>query len=1704
MLYNLQQIPAHIWILAIVVIFVATTAIWLFRRHFELVELEFPWKFKFTRRSIQSKSAPILATATTSEVLNSESANGSETPAAPEPLGTHQQTQVDEENLEKALRQAETRYIGKLKQRIQRLFASREVIQLKSDVILPEPDQITTEFVLHTSRERITLAMFPSGTLQEPLQMDLYDAVDKHELLVILGAPGAGKSWALGDIALRQIHDYEAGETNSLPLLVHASEWQVGQAPIDFLRSSLQKLITVDSVTDSSLLLERFDADLASGRYLVLIDALNEMPQRRIVKIGFQPQQQTRTNYSEKQAKAYRLSFRQSVGDEREWQLSELVEKTHLTHYVVVCRTLDFEPRTLPWPQAHARLFDADQIQRFVESRMHNLGAASRDMLDELEINRVAKDLGSNPFYLEIMTAIFMIKRELPRRRAELLEDLVNWRLQETLRSAVALRSDREAAITRCHRALSQAALLMLRAGYAGAKAPISALQGIDPEVIEWTKKSGLISLSQPDEFRSVAFYHELIQEYYAALGLASGLHGVSWQRMIRDQRWAEVIALWYEIESVADKQGSRRPQKSKHLLKDILKGLNQKTGLNSTASMPGLIVLINLVLLPLLPCLLAAILVELVTVPGIMLNTLSAYPLAFVGFGLIFPFVVSRFWRAWSLDFQTRTNAAHILAALPHPETAPFAVDELVKLLNKNDQARNFSLVEPLVKLGDFSRFRLRSVLYNGKPHARYLAAIALARIGDTSEAKEMSDIFIGNYATPQKDEPEWQKAIKYIWTIFKNLFSRTVMVTSALQLQPHVGVALAPYLLKRWRQSTNQAEKFNIGNLLTSIKGFIPSEAILDEIQETEDQVTIGLAYAILLKSGSVESVQRIFDQLAQNKIPGGAQSLILAQLANVQPQFAPVLIENLTHPNWEIRRLAVTLLGKLNDPNVLHHLMERLEDERLDVQIQAINIIGELKAQEAKTQLKRLASTDTPPNDEATFNRLCATLYALGSLGDAELPSLITTWLDWLAQQDDISDNMARQLRLVAIESLSRLGTPNILPVLEKEFLSSNDNDVLIAILHAFSTTNDSVAIEMIGKMPYSSNTDVKLVTIETLKKLGKISRRSATRILQSYSSDESDEIRKAAALAINQISPALQSHAIIDLSTSAIGKTPQQTFLHYTGLNIAAAWAGTVWKIAKQQVSASNTQVIRGSFQISTPNPSFDLRIFQESAQLTNDVMSGTTGLQRWGCSLFLFYIPALFGSIGLLYTLNVPDIIMKWLLSSPIWGVVALLSLAVASISIASMREQASTWFVPLLVGLGIGLPIYSLAFNWVSLNIVWWLWLLLVIAYVCLIWLGVRFQWYKKLPEWLNIEAMLLPTLPILPGTLAGLFFYELLETAIENKEGWWKTFNTGVAIGLTSWLIFETLRFYGYIPGWWSVPIMVIVVLWGIFSALSEVAGWVGKVSGWFVVISEILLGLAILPGLSVGLCFAHEMYRLDNKHPDASPDTGLRGLGHWFAFVILLVTGFHSLPLLLGLAPAGWLAGALGVITILCGLSLGLKHWNKAAIAQLVEAPLHILLLPWRVAAFLAYGGLKLAPYLASLVTLILNILPWKVTRFLGSSLQSLQKEIAFAGIAGTTIGLVFAVDMGRRFLSLLPLNLLLFIVPIALIWLATVLISITAYRKKDYISLLALSVPVILPISPFLIVLALVSIAILSIVLLLRKTKANFEASPAGVGD
>jgi formylglycine-generating enzyme required for sulfatase activity len=312
------------------------------------------------------------------------------------------------------------------------------------------------------------------------------DALARHDTLVLLGAPGAGKTTTLQKLALDEASRRLAGLPARLPLLLPLSDFGADyRTPLEFVQAHWRR---ARGAADLNAALERHDL-------LLLMDALNEMPFR----------------------------------DDREYRAKINAWREFITTYagnqiLFTCRSRDYSEK-LGLHEVEIEKLDEGRIRDFLAKYVPDQAEAAWQKLERSPL----LDLVSNPYYLSILAYLIKARAAFPANRAELFAGFVAHRLHfESAKHADwegdAALCEALSALAESLQPLGESPRLARQAMQARVPTQVELPSGVvtlsPPKVIAHAIDATLLDVEMQDEIEYVRFYHHQLQEYFAARAL--------------------------------------------------------------------------------------------------------------------------------------------------------------------------------------------------------------------------------------------------------------------------------------------------------------------------------------------------------------------------------------------------------------------------------------------------------------------------------------------------------------------------------------------------------------------------------------------------------------------------------------------------------------------------------------------------------------------------------------------------------------------------------------------------------------------------------------------------------------------------------------------------------------------------------------------------------------------------------------------------------------------------------------------------------------------------------------------------------------------------------------------------------------------------------------------------------------------------------
>ena len=341
----------------------------------------------------------------------------------------------------------------------------------------------------------------------------LREAADHYPCIILLGDPGSGKTASLEHLAYQLV-----GAPDKLPVPLQLNEFSPGLSLEAFIRQAWGGA-SASSHWQAPELAANLENYLEAGRLFFLFDGLNEMPQQ-----GYQ---------------------------DRVWALRRFIDQwaSKGNQFLVTCRALDYGEELTGLQRIEIQPLTDAQIRALLQSELpdswqvlwHKLAEGEVELATEsattvIDPAVIADDqrhllkMARNPYLLTIMIDIFTEDGDFGRNKAELMTNftqiLMSWAAKDDAQTGewLSLEVQREA--------LSALAFEMQRRSGFGTMVNIDQVKTAMPakvqpdpkwpavpappdQVLTLAARANIIEM--PADRSSVRFYHQLLQEYFAA-----------------------------------------------------------------------------------------------------------------------------------------------------------------------------------------------------------------------------------------------------------------------------------------------------------------------------------------------------------------------------------------------------------------------------------------------------------------------------------------------------------------------------------------------------------------------------------------------------------------------------------------------------------------------------------------------------------------------------------------------------------------------------------------------------------------------------------------------------------------------------------------------------------------------------------------------------------------------------------------------------------------------------------------------------------------------------------------------------------------------------------------------------------------------------------------------------------------------------------
>ncbi len=400
--------------------------------------------------------------------------------------------------------------------------------------------------------------------------VNLIDVLNRYHSLVMLGAPGSGKSTMLQYLALMMIGKYRREESLFLPLYVPLTGYvNTTKSILEFLEEFVTGL-----VGKQHFITRNFDGLVKLGGFLLLLDGLDQLPERCSEQIRLARLEQVepilrRLNYLYKITEHeslrlirsiivnYQQYYRAQLGlviDPREREIEKL--SAYGSMVIASCRSNDFIG-TPNWQCLQVMPLSQSEIDKFLKTYVPDF-----ELLVSKQWNspNTARVLISNPFYLRRLSNAYRVaNRELLMQASAKKGKLLEFVIRQTFKSEMPSIRDEE--IDEVLFSLGKVAYYMLQRNVTG---PLSRdeikrlFKSKTGELIKIALRTRLIighsesSNSESSEY--IEFSHQIFLEFLLAFYLKRlGENDKRFQESLallacQGEKWAESTRLLFEM----------------------------------------------------------------------------------------------------------------------------------------------------------------------------------------------------------------------------------------------------------------------------------------------------------------------------------------------------------------------------------------------------------------------------------------------------------------------------------------------------------------------------------------------------------------------------------------------------------------------------------------------------------------------------------------------------------------------------------------------------------------------------------------------------------------------------------------------------------------------------------------------------------------------------------------------------------------------------------------------------------------------------------------------------------------------------------------------------------------------------------------------------------------------------------------------------
>ena len=535
--------------------------------------------------------------------------------------------------------------------------------------------------------------------------IDFFSAHQRFQRYILLGDPGSGKTTCLQSLTSNMISEYRAGRSNVMPLYVRLSEWKDRRtSAFEFLRISFEKLSG-----SASYLAREFEALLSRGDLLLILDGLNEMPNRQYYHEEKNLRISAPLNLLNDVSSGDAFRSKQ---DPRERSLRELALADAVrARFIVSCRKHEFfgSPK---WQEVHILPMSDEQIMSFVVTYMSVKGYELQSIL---KTNLTLLELGRNPFFLRSMIRIYSPEISVIKSRGQFLEYLCNQLLTREKNRGVIFNQKELMGF------ISKFAITMIDNGLVGVPFKIDKSLKKKQNHINILIGTGLLVARGDGQ---LSFYHQIIQEFFAAYALREKLVIYRLGKLLTHKKWSEVVFLWHDISS------------NSTIFTGLIQALKMRNRpWSKPYTIPFWLPLFDVIILFSYISILTHIVIDILFRGAYILPLITKGPLLFFLF-LVLPMFARYVWIYSSYHQEAISNASFILGRINNP----IAINHLINA---------FKYVEIIPKrknvaaaIANFGTAAMDSLIFNLRSVNRSIKIGCIESLGLIGNADEVDPL--------------------------------------------------------------------------------------------------------------------------------------------------------------------------------------------------------------------------------------------------------------------------------------------------------------------------------------------------------------------------------------------------------------------------------------------------------------------------------------------------------------------------------------------------------------------------------------------------------------------------------------------------------------------------------------------------------------------------------------------------------------------------------------------------------------------------------------------------------------------------------------------------------------------------------------------------------------------------------------------------